>query len=146
MIEILVADDHTLFAEGLSQALTAIPDLHIAGTASGGVELIELAKKRRADVVLIDLEMPDMSGIDVLKSLKGSPRAIIVTMHANEKERVQAVKAGASGFLSKSTPLPELAAVIRAVRAGEDLIDHRLLSVRYWKSTWNPPSTREPPL
>ena len=68
MIEVLVADDHTLFAEGVSQALAAIPDLHVAGTASGGVELLELAKKQRADVLLVDLEMPDLSGYEVLRA------------------------------------------------------------------------------
>ena len=121
MITILVADDHTLFAEGVSQALAAIPDLRVAGTASGGVELVALAKKTPADVLLIDLEMPDMSGFEVLAALKGSLPAIIVTMHADEERRTQAGAAGAKGFLSKSTPLPELAAAVRAVVAGENL-------------------------
>ncbi|MDH3261201.1 MAG: response regulator transcription factor [Acidimicrobiia bacterium] len=121
MIEVLIADDHTLFAEGVSQALAAIPDLHVAGTASGGMELVEMAKKTRADVLLIDLEMPDLSGFEVLEKLKGSLPAIIVTMHADAHRRSQAVEAGARGFLSKSTPLPELAAAVRAVSAGENL-------------------------
>ena len=121
MIAVLVADDHTLFAEGVSQALAAIPDLRVAGTASGGVELIELAKKTPADVLLLDLEMPDMSGFEVLDELKRSLPAIIVTMHADDKRRSQAIAAGAMGFLSKSTPLPELAAAVRAVAAGENL-------------------------
>ena len=121
MIDILVADDHTLFAEGISQALAAIPDLHVAGTASGGIELVELSRRTRADVLLIDLEMPDLSGFEVLQRLKGSIPAIIVTMHADEERRSQAIEAGAKGFLSKSTPLPELAAAIRAVHAGENL-------------------------
>ena len=63
MIEVLVADDHTLFAEGVSQALAAIPNLHVAGTASGGVELLVLAKNQRADVLLVDLEMPISPGL-----------------------------------------------------------------------------------
>ncbi len=124
MIDVFVADDHTLFAEGISQALAAIPDLHVAGTASGGVELIELAEKSRADVLLIDLEMPDLSGFEVLRRLGGSPPAIIVTMHADAERRSQAIEAGAKGFLSKSTPLPELAAAVRAVSAGLDLTPH----------------------
>jgi DNA-binding NarL/FixJ family response regulator len=121
LIDVLVADDHTLFAEGISQALAAIPDLHVAGTASGGLELVELSQRTRADVLLIDLEMPDLSGFEVLRKLKGSIPAIIVTMHADEKRRSQAIEAGARGFLSKSTPLPELAAAIRAVHAGQNL-------------------------
>ncbi|MGZ8756062.1 MAG: response regulator [Acidimicrobiia bacterium] len=121
LIAVLVADDHTLFAEGVSQALAAIPDLRVAGTASGGVELLALAKKTPADVLLIDLEMPDMSGFEVLAALKGSLPAIIVTMHADDERRTQAIAAGAKGFLSKSTPLPDLAAAVRAVANGESL-------------------------
>ncbi|MGZ5383699.1 MAG: response regulator [Acidimicrobiia bacterium] len=121
LIAVLVADDHTLFAEGVSQALAAIPDLRVAGTASGGVELLALAKKTPADVLLIDLEMPDMSGFEVLAALKGSLPAIIVTMHADDERRTQAIAAGAKGFLSKSTPLPNLAAAVRAVANGESL-------------------------
>ena len=121
LISVLVADDHTLFAEGVSQALAAIPDLHVAGTASGGVELVALAGETQADVLLIDLEMPDLSGFEVLAALEGSLPAIIVTMHADEERRSQAIEAGARGFLSKSTPLPELAAAVRAVAAGENL-------------------------
>jgi DNA-binding NarL/FixJ family response regulator len=121
LIAVLVADDHTLFAEGVSQALAAIPDLRVAGTASGGVELVALAKKTPADVLLIDLEMPDMSGFEVLAALKGSLPAIIVTMHADDERRTQAIAAGAKGFLSKSTPLPDLAAAVRAVANGENL-------------------------
>jgi DNA-binding NarL/FixJ family response regulator len=121
LISVLVADDHTLFAEGVSQALAAIPDLHVAGTASGGVELVALAGETPADVLLVDLEMPDLSGFEVLAALEGSLPAIIVTMHADEERRSQAIEAGARGFLSKSTPLPELAAAVRAVAAGENL-------------------------
>ena len=73
LISVLVADDHTLFAEGVSQALAAIPDLHVAGTASGGVELVALAGKTPADVLLIDLEMPDLSGFEVLAAAEGIP-------------------------------------------------------------------------
>ena len=121
MIAVLVADDHTLFADGISQALAAIPDLRVAGTASGGVELLELAKQTRADVLVVDLEMPDLSGFEVIKKLKASLPAIIVTMHADDQRRSEAIEVGARGFLSKSTPLPELAAAIRAVAAGENL-------------------------
>ena len=142
MIDVLVADDHTLFADGVSQALAAIPDLNVAGTASGGADLLELTKKRRADVLLIDLEMPDLTGFEVLKRLKGSLPAIIVTMHADEKRRKQASEAGAMGFLSKSTPLPELAAAIRAVAAGENLTSQsttlREILVQYMEPDLDP--------
>jgi DNA-binding NarL/FixJ family response regulator len=123
LIDVLVADDHTLFADGISSALAAIPDLRVVGAASGGIELVELARQLHADVLLIDLEMPDLTGFEVIGRLGGSVPAIIVTMHADEKRRSQAAEVGAKGFMSKSTPLPDLAAAIRAVSAGEDLTD-----------------------
>lgn len=123
MISIIVADDHTLFAEGVSQALGAIPDLRILGTVTTGAQLVEMASSQPADVLLIDLEMPDFSGIEAIEKLKATPPAIIVTMHASARRRREAFDSGAKGFLTKSTPLPELAAAIRAVAAGHDLSD-----------------------
>ncbi len=143
MIEVIVADDHTLFAEGISQALAALPDLRVVGTATTGSELIELAGSIRSDVLLIDLEMPDISGIEALQQIGDAVPAIIVTMHATAPRRKQAGEAGARGFLSKSAPLPDLAAAVRAVAAGEDLLEGdpttlREILERYDRPTLDP--------
>jgi DNA-binding NarL/FixJ family response regulator len=125
MIDIIIADDHRLLLEGLSQALDSLPDLRVVATASDGDQLVALVAEHRPDVVLLDIEMPAMSGIAALRAFgdEPPPPTIMVTMHTDEDQRRRAEAAGAVGFLSKATPLPDLAAAIRAVHAGERLID-----------------------
>lgn len=123
IIKIVIADDHTMMREGLSQALNSIPDIEVIASAADGRELLEKLEVSTPDVILVDIEMPRLSGIDVLRKLEGGPPAIVVTMHADDSQRKKAEAAGARGFLSKSAPLPDLAAAIRAVAAGATLID-----------------------
>lgn len=122
-IKIVIADDHTMMREGLSQALDSIPDIEVIASAADGRELLETMEAVTPDVVLIDIEMPKLTGIGALRRMEGNPLAIVVTMHADDEQRSKAVAAGAKGFLSKSAPLPDLAAAIRAVAAGESIID-----------------------
>lgn len=122
-IRIVIADDHTMLREGLSQALDSLPDIAVVATAADGRELIEILDNTTPDVILVDIEMPRLSGIGALRRLEGAVPAIVVTMHAEDAQRRKAAAAGASGFLSKSAPLPDLAAAIRAVAAGETLLD-----------------------
>jgi DNA-binding NarL/FixJ family response regulator len=124
VIRIIIADDHRLLLEGLSQALDSIPDLTVVATAADGEELLRAVAAHAPDVVLLDIEMPNLSGIQALRMLPdGRPATIMVTMHTDDEQRRRAQAAGAVGFLSKATPLPELAAAIRAVNAGRDLLD-----------------------
>jgi len=122
-IDIVIADDHTLLLQGLAQALDSLPDLRVVATAADGQELIETLDRVTPDVILVDIEMPRLTGIAALRKLEGAPPAIIVTMHTDEDQRHKAEAAGAAGFLSKAAPLPDLAAAIRAVAAGETLLD-----------------------
>ena len=122
-IKIVIADDHTMMREGLSQALDSIPDIEVIASAADGRELLETLEAVTPDVILVDIEMPRLTGIGALRKLQGSVSAIVVTMHADDEQRRKAAAAGASGFLSKSSPLPDLAAAIRAVAAGESLMD-----------------------
>ncbi len=122
MINIVIADDHRLLLEGLSQALDGLPDIDVVATASNGNELVAAASRDSPDVVLVDIEMPGSGGITALRKIAPIP-AIVVTMHTGEEERRRAAAAGASAFLSKSTPLPDLAAAIRAVWDGQNLLD-----------------------
>jgi len=124
MTSVVIADDHVLFADGVSQALAAVPDIDVLGTAANGRLLIDLLSELTPDVLLIDLEMPELDGLSALRELEGQhPPAIVVTMHATAERRDAAREAGASGFLSKSTPLPDLAAAIRAAAAGEVILE-----------------------
>lgn len=123
MIKIIIADDHRLLLEGLSQALDSIPDLTVVATANDGEELLVAVESHRPDVVLLDIEMPKLTGIQALRKLPaGGPPTIMVTMHTDDDQRRRAETAGAVGFLSKATPLPDLAAAVRAVHAGNDLL------------------------
>lgn len=120
---VAIADDHVLFADGVSRALAAVPDIEVLGTASNGRELVDLLDSITPDVLLIDLEMPELDGLAALEELGIHPPAIVVTMHENQEQRQRARDAGASGFLSKATPLPDLAAAIRAAALGKILLD-----------------------
>lgn len=122
MIRVLIADDHQLLLEGISQALDLIPDITVVGTATDGTELIGAVERFQPDVLVIDQEMPNLTGIGALERLKDSPPAIVVTMHADEDHRSRAEAAGAVGFLSKSAPLPTLASAVRAAAAGETFV------------------------
>lgn len=128
MIDVVIADDHLLLLQGLAEALDAIPDINVVATATDGSELAAVLESKRPDVMLLDIEMPTMSGIAALRDLEDAPPTIMVTMHTEDEQRLRAAAAGAVGFLSKSTPLPELAAAIRAVHAGERLIDETDIS------------------
>jgi len=121
VIRVTIADDHQLFADGLSEALTALPDIRVVGVAASGQELLEKLKVQPADVVLVDLEMPGLDGLGALDQMPIGSKSIVVSMHDNPEHRLAARKAGALGMFSKGAPLSDLAAAIRAVAAGEDL-------------------------
>lgn len=125
-IRVALADDHRLLLEGLAQALNGIPDIDVIGTADDGDQLLELVSATNPDVILVDVEMPNTSGIAALGGMEDGPPAIVVTMHTDAEHRAKAAAVGAVGFLSKSTPLPVLAAAIRAAANGESLMNEDL--------------------
>lgn len=120
-IRILIADDHQLMLDGLRQGLDSLPDMTVVGTAVNGKDLVAQVKKGGIDVLLVDVEMPGMSGLAALDSLDNPPPSIVVTMHAADDYGSAAQEAGAKAFLSKGLPLPELASAIRAVSDGINL-------------------------
>ena len=126
MFRVVIADDHRLLLEGLVSALEALPDVSVIGTVADGEELVAVLKNHKPDVALVDLEMPNMGGLSALGVVSESTRCIVVTMHTDEEQRQRARAAGAKGFLSKATPLPDLAASIRAVADGQHLWDQPL--------------------
>ena len=123
MIRVAIADDHRMLLEGLANALSAVPDLNVVATAVNGQELIAQLDDALPDVLVVDIEMPELDGMATLEALAGRLPAVIVTMHADDKRRNQASELGAAAFLSKGAPLPELAAAVRAAYAGENLIE-----------------------
>ncbi len=122
MIRVMIADDHQLFAEGLSQALNSLPDARVVGVVSSGPALREALTGQPAEVAIVDIEMPDGDGIESIAKIGTSCRAIVVSMHASDDQRERARRAGAKGFFSKAVPLSTLAAAVRAVADGQDLM------------------------
>lgn len=123
MIRVMIADDHQLFADGLSQALNSLPDARVVGVANSGPELESLLESQPAEVSIVDIEMPGGDGIETIAVLGKHSKAIVVSMHANEKQKKRAADAGAVGFFSKGVPLRTLAAAVRAVADGQNLIE-----------------------
>jgi DNA-binding NarL/FixJ family response regulator len=121
MIRVMIADDHQLFTEGLSQALNGLPDARVVGVASSGPALEQLLKTQPAEVCIVDIEMPGGDGVDSISRLGKDAKAIVVSMHAGDDQRKRAAAAGAKGFFSKGVPLTTLAAAVRAVADGHDL-------------------------
>lgn len=128
MIRVLIADDHQLFAESLALGIAAVPDLMVVETAANGREALAALARHDVDVLVMDLEMPEVSGLEMLKAKDLHPPTIVVTMHASADQQAAAFDAGASAFLAKSTPLGDLAAAIRAVDAGIDFQGNTTLS------------------
>ena len=123
MIRVMIADDHQLFAEGLSQALDSLPDIRVVGVVASGPDLSNALTSQPAEVSVVDIEMPGGDGIDTIDTLGMRSKAIVVSMHATEEQQQRAASAGAKGFFSKGVPLATLSAAIRAVADGRSLLD-----------------------
>ncbi len=123
MIRVMIADDHQLFAEGLSQALNSLPDTRVVGVVDSGPALDEALASQPAEVSIVDIEMPGGDGIDTIAGLGMRTRAIVVSMHAGDDQKERAADAGAKGFFSKGVPLTTLAAAVRAVADGKNLVE-----------------------
>lgn len=122
MIRVMIADDHKLFAEGLSQALNSLPDARVVGVVDSGPALENSLKTQPAEVSIVDIEMPGGDGIATIAELGRKSKAIVVSMYASDDQRQRADEAGAVGFFSKGVPLTTLAAAVRAVADGKNLI------------------------
>jgi len=121
MIRILVADDHAVVRKGLKQIVSDTPDMVVAAEASSGQEALNKALEDDYDVVLLDITMPDRSGLDILKEIKGQKRELPVLMlsiHPEEQYALRALKAGAAGYLTKESASEELIRAIRRVSDG----------------------------
>jgi DNA-binding NarL/FixJ family response regulator len=121
-IRILLADDHVLIRRGMRAWLQSMPQVEVVGEASDGREALHLIAKVQPDVVLMDIGMPSLNGLEVtLQVTKEFPqvRVLILSMHANEEYVVQALRAGASGYMLKDAEPEELEVALKAVSRGK---------------------------
>lgn len=125
MIRILIADDHTVVREGLKHIISETPDMTIADEAVDGHEALNKALRNHYDVLVLDITMPGINGLDVLKRVKGQkPQTpvLVLSMHPEEQYAVRVLKAGAAGYLTKESASEELVDAIRTAAAGRKYI------------------------
>jgi two-component system invasion response regulator UvrY len=121
MIRALIADDHAVVRQGLKQILGDTPEMVVAGEATTGQEVLDKIRAETWDVVVLDISMPDRSGLDVLKQLRSErPKlpVLVLSMHSEDQYAVRVLKAGASGYLTKDSAPDELVKAIRKVVSG----------------------------
>lgn len=122
---ILIADDHNLFRRGLIRILADYDDLEVVGEAAGGEEAVKLVTQLHPDVVLMDVGMPDLSGVEATRQIQAThpqTRVIMLTVSDRDEDLFASIKAGARGYLLKNAQTAELVEAIRRVYAGEAVI------------------------
>ena len=125
LIRILVADDHPIVRDGLVAVLSTQPDFEIVGEAATGPETIQRVAALRPDIVLLDIEMPELDGVETLKRLRADDpevRVVVLTAFDTDERILQAVQAGAQGYLLKGVPREEIFNAVRVVHAGGALL------------------------
>ena len=125
MIRVVVADDHPIVREGVGAIVNAEPDIEVVAHASDGAQALEVTESRRPDVVLMDLRMPEMDGVEAIRRMRASQpncKVIVLTTYDSDEDVYAAIRAGARGYLLKDAPPGELLRAIRAVHTGGSLL------------------------
>ncbi len=129
MIRVLVADDHAIVREGLCIMLGNQPDMQVVGSATNGREAVQLVDKHVLDVIVIDISMPELNGIDAIEQmLPGHPnlRVVVLSIHETKPYVYRALRAGAKGYLLKETAGLEVVDAVLAVHRGERYLSQRI--------------------
>jgi DNA-binding NarL/FixJ family response regulator len=128
-IQVLSVDDHPLLREGIGAIINSQPDMFLIGSASNGKEAIERFRALKPDIALLDLQLPDLNGIEVLIAIRNEfpqARIIILTTFERDAEVQRALKAGAQGYLLKSTPPKQMLDTIRQVHGGRKSVSREV--------------------
>lgn len=129
---IVLADDHAMFREGIRRIIERIEDVAITGEVNDGLELLELLKASCPDLIILDISMPNLRGLEAIREIKKSYpqiKIIVLTMHKKKEFILQALRDGADGYLLKEDASGELIRAVQAVRNGGKFLSHLLSSV-----------------
>jgi NarL family two-component system response regulator LiaR len=146
VIRVVIADDHAVVRQGLRTFLDLQDDMEVVGEAADGAEAVELAERLEADVVLVDLVMPGVDGLEALRALRErapAARAIVLSSFIDDDKLFPAVRAGAAGYLLKDVQPQELVAAIRTVHSGGALLHPKVASRLLEELTSDPLTPRE---
>lgn len=130
-IGVMSVDDHPLFRNGIGAIINCQPDMSLVATAAGGTEAIEVFRKVRPDVTLMDLRLPDLGGIDAMIAIRAEfpdARVIVLTTFERDVEVQRALKAGARGYLLKCSPAKQILDTVRQVHAGKKVVAPEIAS------------------
>ncbi len=125
MIRILIVDDHAIVRQGLKQIVEKSGEMQVVADAENGISALRKIREVECDVVLLDISMPDMNGLDVLKQIhaeKPNLPVLIVSIYSEDQYAMRLIKAGAAGYLTKETPPPELINALLRVAGGKKYI------------------------
>jgi len=131
-LRVLIADDHTIVREGLRSLLEKEPDLVVVAEAGSGSAALQLAREHHPDVVLMDISMPDMNGIDATRMIRAEQsdaRILALSMETDRRFVVEVLKAGATGYLLKDCAFAELATAVRAVARDETYLPPKIIEL-----------------
>lgn len=145
MVRILVVDDHAVVRAGVQHFMAAVPDMEIAGEAGSADEAIRMIRNKEWDIVLLDIAMPDKSGVEVLKQIKREKPnlpVLILSMHPENRYAVQILRSGASGYVQKEALATELVDAIKTIMRGHKYISHAVAELL----TMDPDTETEKPL
>ncbi len=127
--KIVVADDHLLIREMIRKSIEEVPGMEVVGEAGDGIQLLDLLKKTRPNLVLLDITMPNLQGIDALKQIRSlypDVNVLVLTMHKSKQHISSALSAGADGYLLKENAFDDLLVAIERIRRGERYISNLL--------------------
>jgi two-component system response regulator NreC len=124
-IKVVIADDHTIVRQGMKKLLEGYPEVEVVGEATDGKEAIDVVQRLMPDVVIMDISMPDMNGLEAtrqIRKLLPQMKILILTMHAEKEYIFKILQSGASGYLLKGSPVEELVNALQAVSRGESYL------------------------
>ncbi len=147
---IVLADDHALFRQGVKKIIEEVDDLRVVGEANDGLELLELLKTQDPALVILDISMPNLRGLEAAREIKGlypQVKVLLLTMHKKKDFLQQGLEAGVDGFLVKEDADAALLQAVRAIRQGEKfyspLLSSKLADLAYQKGKSDPLTKRE---